>query len=249
MLAVTLTGEGDSITKALAEPRIVGLAHRVPRRRAAVHIDADLFEAQLLDVREKRDFRAFGFLCAGGVVFDNDSAGVAFGWKDDGGGEEAHLGVLGDVHVGEFGAFEEHEAAVVLEALVGGDEGVEAGAPKGLDGVGVELLDLHSGIMRRTGLGREGVEHHKVVRYQTEAVEQGKSRMTRCSIKQARTVQRRTRGFKDRIVIGISWGTVDLPLILTFDAQLQRVKSVVLQTPIRGMLPRQLVRFLPQSYG
>jgi hypothetical protein len=119
-----------------------------------VHVDLDLCEAQLLDIRKKRNFSALSLFDAWGVVFHDDSAVVCGGWKDDGCGEKAHLGVFRDMHVDELGAFEEHEAAVILEALICGDEGVEAGAPEGLDGVGKELLDLHSGSMRRKGHGR-----------------------------------------------------------------------------------------------
>lgn len=53
-------------------------------------------------------------------------------------------GVL--THVLQFGTFEKHEAAVILEAFVCGNERIEACAPEGLDRIRVELFDLHAGL-------------------------------------------------------------------------------------------------------
>lgn len=135
--------EGDFVAEAVAEPVVVLFAHVVADGGAAVHVYLYFLQTQFLHVWQQGQFGALWLLCAWRMVFDNDPPAVGLGWEDYAGCEEAHLGEVGDVHVLQLGAFEEHEAPVILETLVCGDERVEAGAPEGLYGIGVELLDLH----------------------------------------------------------------------------------------------------------
>ena len=57
------------------------------------------------------------------MVFDDDSSWIGCIWEDDVGCEEAHFRKVSHVHVFRLRVvFEEHEASVVLEALICGNE-------------------------------------------------------------------------------------------------------------------------------
>jgi hypothetical protein len=78
----------------------------------------------------------------GDVVADEDGGGLCVCGGLDFLGEEGALGEGGELHLLEGAGgedFEEHEAAVVGDALGGDGGGLEGDAAEGFDGVDVEL--------------------------------------------------------------------------------------------------------------